>query len=618
MNLFAGAYYFDFRPVTIEEQRYAQAVADGLPVEVHTAPGLVMVQDAGSGYATSPRGDTCTFDGRIDQGDEAGGELALALYEKTGIRGFYDLIGDWSLAIWDAQNRAVLLASDFAGIRPLYYQRSAASLKWSSSLEHLASWAGTPDLDLQYVADLVARSRSKGRTPYRGIQFVAPGTVIRFSPDRSDTTRFWQPPTDGAVRYRQEDEYAERLRCLFQEAVAARLKDPHGVCAELSGGLDSSSIVCMADRLAAGTRRMTTFTYYTPGTNDDGFIRAVEDSCAIRPVHLDGDEHPPLSSMCAGGWAPHWGAPRWLEVSRRMRDTGAKVLLTGQLGDLVMGNWLDDAEQAADYLRQGQLVRAVEESFAWSQSLQEPVYPILWRALRPNGPLSGSTPNNHLESLTPTFRKQAQARTDEGGWECPSGVLPSQRKRLLALMDLLESRALQSPDTLRGASLAHPYAHRPLVEFMLGVPAAVTCRPGEPRRLMRRALRGLVPDPVLRRRSKGNYEGMFLRALRPCAAELLQNPGAMQLVELGCIERQSIEGRLRKLVEGMPCNEGQLRQIILLEIWLRQRGRQAGSIGRGHPSIVRNSSLRVAVKPACAAQVGFPSAVSLAEGDVAC
>ena len=108
---------------------------------------------------------------------------------------------------------------------------------------------------------------------------------------------------------------------------------------------------------------------------------------------------------------------------------------------------------------------------------------------------------------------------------------------------------------------------------------------------MRRALKGILPEAVLRRRSKGNYEAMFRRALRTCAAELLREPGQMRLVEFGCLEPKSIEDRLQSLVQGLPCNEHQLRQVVLVEVWLRQRQRRCGdsdTLRRGHPQVVEH------------------------------
>src|SRR5215469_1771092 len=69
----------------------------------------------------SPLGNLCAVDGRIDRCDGDQDALVLGLYEKRGAAGLRELTGDWSLVIWDAHRRAIVLASDFAGTRPLYY-----------------------------------------------------------------------------------------------------------------------------------------------------------------------------------------------------------------------------------------------------------------------------------------------------------------------------------------------------------------------------------------------------------------------------------------------------------------------------------------------------------------
>jgi hypothetical protein len=118
------------------------------------------------------------------------------------------------------------------------------------------------------------------------------------------------------------------------------------------------------------------------------------------------------------------------------------------------------------------------------------------------------------------------------------------------------------------------------MDFLLAVPPALVCRPGEPRRLMRRALREILPSSILRRRSKGNYEGMFMKAMRTCAAPLLKAPESMLLVQAGCVEAGSVAPRLLRLSQGLESNAAQLRQIILLELWLRQRF-EGGDLSEG-------------------------------------
>jgi hypothetical protein len=105
---------------------------------------------------------------------------------------------------------------------------------------------------------------------------------------------------------------------------------------------------------------------------------------------------------------------------------------------------------------------------------------------------------------------------------------------------------------------------------MLAIPPAVVVGPGEPRRLMRRAFAGLLPEPVLRRRSKASFGAMYDRWLAPLAAEMLAMPDRLQVVERGYLERDSLVERLAAFQRGADCNVEQLRVAILLEYWLRR------------------------------------------------
>jgi hypothetical protein len=149
---------------------------------------------------------------------------------------------------------------------------------------------------------------------------------------------------------------------------------------------------------------------------------------------------------------------------------------------------------------------------------------------------------------------------------------PERRKYFHALSTMLELRTLQAPEPLQHLDYTHPFAHRPLVEFLMTVPADVLCRPGEPRRLMRLALSDLWPPKLRKRRSKGLFNAPWQDALRPLARDLLK-VGQLQLVERGFLDRSSVLSRLDRLSSGLDCNEPQLRQIVLLELWLRNRGR---------------------------------------------
>src|ERR1700687_5348545 len=87
--------------------------------------------------------------GRCDIGDAA---LLLAAYDQWGVAGLVEVIGDWSTVIRDGSTGDVILASDFAGVRPLYYHWQPGKVMWSSRLRALVDATCIDTIDEQYVA----------------------------------------------------------------------------------------------------------------------------------------------------------------------------------------------------------------------------------------------------------------------------------------------------------------------------------------------------------------------------------------------------------------------------------------------------------------------------------
>jgi asparagine synthase (glutamine-hydrolysing) len=548
----------------------------------------------GHGLFQSPGRSICLWDGRIDnrkdllghtglRSDCSDAALILALYQKKGVDGLRDVVGDWSLGLWDANLREIVLASDYAGIRPLYYHRGADGIYWASSLADLVRWTGIQELDETYAASFLACGKAATRTPYAGIFPVPAGQAVSIARDRIVKRTFWTLPIHQETRYPDERQYEERMLELFRESVQARLSTNAPTCSELSGGLDSSSIVCMADRLRREMHGqppdLITFSYTHEASPDEKFFREVERACHLSGCHLELGEYPAVDAGRMGA-EPTWWEPRFQELARRMAAMRSGVLLTGQFGDLIMGNTTYDSGQVTEWLAKGRFGRAAREAYAWGRSEQVPIYPILWRAIReawfswvpsanPNdavGAIPASTEDSLVEALHTRFESYERERSADD----PSGhAPPGRRLRFRSAASVLQSRALQAPEALQHISYTHPYAHRPLVEFMLTIPAHVVFGPEQPRRLMRRAFAGLLPPLVLGRKSKASYMSMYRGALMPLATALLQSPAEIQLVERGLVDRRSLIGRVEKFTQGLDCNETQLRQVLLLEFWLR-------------------------------------------------
>ena len=530
------------------------------------------------------------FDGRLDNrsdlllrlsltGDTSNAAIARATYERWGTDGFVHLIGDWSLVIRDHVNRTTILASDFAGVRPLSYHVQNGSVQWSNRLQTLVEETGITDLDEQYIAGFLTVGGCANRTPYKGIYSVPPGHAVCVSSKETRVSRFWSMPIGDTIRYKNVRRYEEELRALFREAVAVRLQTESPVMAELSGGLDSSSVVCMANHLvrngAVKASHLEAVSFTWQNSLDEPFIREVESHCDIEATRISTRDVPLLAEAQVSGPIPAAFKNLMTSVATAARQVGAKTILTGQNGDLMFGNWFDDSLQVAASLRRFQIRRAFGEALEWSKILRLPVYRILWHALQaalppsltPAAIYTAGDGSYAPKSVETSLTLPEPANFVSNDW---LHAAPERRKYFYSLSMALELRTLQPPEPLQHLDYTHPFAHRPLVEFLMTVPTDVLCRPGEPRRLMRSAFSDLWPRKLRERRSKGSFNSPWQAATQPLARALLKAK-TLHSVERGFVDRESVRSRLERLCLGLDCNESQLRQIILLELWLRNR-----------------------------------------------
>ena len=205
-------------------------------------------------------GTVIVWDGRLDNRaellkeveaapDDASDLLIVAsAYEKWGATCLPKLIGDWTLAAWSPQEASLLLAKDPIGTRHLYYSVEDDGIAWSSVMDPLVLFAGhTLSLNEEYIAGWLSYFPASHLTPFVGIDAVPPACFVRITNKSSTRTKYWDFNFDKRIRYRSDREYEEHFRSVFTSAVRRKLRSDRPVLAELSGGMDSSSIVCIAD-----------------------------------------------------------------------------------------------------------------------------------------------------------------------------------------------------------------------------------------------------------------------------------------------------------------------------------------------------------------------------------
>src|SRR5712671_580987 len=472
-----------------------------------------------------------TWDGRLDNREDlierlAGElspdstdlEIAAAAHERWGTEAFRELIGDWALSVWDPKDRALILAKDFIGTRHLYYKVEKDQVTWCTILDPLVLLAGCPFmLEEEYIAGWLSYFPATHLTPYAGIQAVPASSFVRIAKGNRTIDKYWDFDPAKRIRYRDSTEYEEHFRAAFSESVRRRLRSDSPVLAELSGGVDSSSIVCVADSLLrqgkAVAPRVDTVSHYDdsePNWNERPYFTKIEEKRGRKGCHIDVSPTSPKGAAQSAYFAVTPGAggrsdTATIQFIACLTSQKNRVVLSGTGGDEFTGGVPTPAPELADLLTRLQFRCLAHQLKLWALNKRKPWFQLLWEAVRgflPSALLS-LPPSRLPPWLYPSFVRNH--RNALNGYQSRLrlfGGLPSFQRSLFTL-DLLRRQLACSPNVREPLhERRYPYLDRDLVEFLCAIPCEQLVRPNQRRSLMRRALVGLVPDEILSRRRK--------------------------------------------------------------------------------------------------------------------
>lgn len=548
----------------------------------------------------APSGAAITWDGRLDNRSElidALGdvvtpnatdlEIVAAAFMRWGKCCFGKLLGDWALVVWNPASRTLLLAKDVIGIRHLYYSITNDHVVWSSLLEPLIQLREDAlQLEEEYIAGWFSFFPAADLTPYSGIHSVPPSSFAVIQPGKCRVTKYWDFDPAKRIRHRSDEEYEEHFRTVFQQAVERRLRADRPIVAELSGGMDSSSIVCMADKVVANRsglwQRIDTMSIYDdtdPNWDERPYFVKVEEQRGRTGYHIDASRPDPQRFELSDdrfGATP--GSGSTLPESAQnyaawMRSEDRRVVLSGTGGDEVCGGVPTPVPELANLLISAQwrsLARqlkayAIDKRVPWLDLLSITLRCFLSPSLRgvqdfakPLPWLDAGFVARNLNSLRGYPRRLRVF-----------GALPSFQTSYHALNTL---RRQLSCANLRKESLfeyRYPYLDRDLLEFSLAIPREQWVRPGQRRSLMRRSLVGIVPSELLNRKRKGYVSAS---AFTNAAANLRTSialSGVMAVQSFGFADAVKFSQVLEDAMAGREVHIVGITRTLCLERWLR-------------------------------------------------
>lgn len=618
MSALGGFCYFDDRPV---DRKLLAGLGDKLSSHGPDGGREIVAGSVGMVYRAfhtnresrletqpfvSDTGTLLCWDGRLDNREELISLLrrelmedhtdvafVMAAYQKFGVDFLPRLIGDFALALWDPRARWLLLARDAAGPRPLYYHANEKRVFWSSELMPLLDFAGMNlEINDEYIAGYLTSGPAPEITPYKNIFAVSPGGCVLVKKGRLRTQRFWSLDPNREIRHRSDAEYEEHFRGLFREAVRCRLRVEGTVWGSLSGGLDSSAIVCMADDIIrageAQAERLETVSYvYDEAASSDErpFIQAVEEKLGRIGCYLRDEDHPsfaafPDESRLSFPDFQDCFVDRLHAMCEAMRAGGARTLLTGHGGDEILCSSPSAAPLLGDLLLQRRFLALSRSLKSWGKASGRSCVSLFWRdgvvPLLPANFRARFTPAAQLPSwFDPDFATRLSLGARQVVPVEASGfALPSVRDQAAGFFSIMKTVAKASYRAREAIEVSHPYLHRPLVEFLQAIPFDQRVRPGESRSLMRRALRNLLPEKILKRQGKKGPEEALSRAVAREQRRLLPLFRDSRAAAAGYIDAAAFLTALERAIHGCGTNSFALIQTISLEFWLRAMHRR--------------------------------------------
>ncbi len=215
-------------------------------------------------------------------------ETIVHAYEAWGEEAFERLRGMFGIALWDRSRRALFVARDRAGIKPIYYAEAGGRLFFGSEIKSLLAAGVDRTLDLgaldHYLTFLYT---PRDGSIFRGIRKLPPGHILRWQGGRATVRPYWQLPVEESFSG-TEAEAADGLHDVLRDAVRSHLVSDVPLGAFLSGGIDSSLVVGLMSEVSDRPVKTFSIGFEEPQFDELEHARTRRDALPHRPPRVRG------------------------------------------------------------------------------------------------------------------------------------------------------------------------------------------------------------------------------------------------------------------------------------------------------------------------------------------
>ncbi len=526
-------------------------------------------------------------------------ETIVHAYEQWGEGAFGRLRGMFGIGLWDRTRRALFLARDRAGIKPLHYIEDGGRLYFGSEIKSLiAAGAVDREIDLEaldhYLSFLYAPA---DRSLFKGVRKLPPGHFLRWQDGQLTVTQYWQIGAQEPFTGTAEDA-AAALRTVLADAVRSHMISDVPLGAFLSGGVDSSLVVgLMAE---ASPRPVKTFSigFDEPQFDELEHARTVaahfgtdHHEFVVRPDGLSILDR--LIGHFDEPFADSSAIPTWYvsEIARRH----VTVVLSGDGGDELFGGY-------DRYLPHRRVAQFDRLHLPAGRRLAGAVAPLLPHGARGKNFLrhvAQSDEGRYLDSVSffqPDEKPalySADVQRALHGWDAQRALgahferfrgLPTHSRMMrFDFETYLPEDVLTKVDRM---SMAHsiesrvPLLDNEVIDFASTLPSWLKIHNGRRKHVLKEAARGLLPEGILDRKKQGFGVplGVWFRGgLTDVFSDILASPRTRQR---GYFEPTFVDRIVREHLSGKRDHTLRLWQLLVFELWHREYLDHAGQADR--------------------------------------
>ena len=519
----------------------------------------------------------------------ADSEILMSAWMRWGEACLDHIIGGFAFAVWMPAKQELFAARDHTGERPLYYHRTPDFFALASMPKDLLALPGVyRGFDERRIVDWLILSQPDWNQSYfEGISRLPLGHFLRVRPDRFEVKQYWHPNDARPTRFKRDQEYVDALLDILDKTTTARLRTPHGVGSQLSAGLDSSSVMATAARLLLPQcRGLTAFTSVPrreyagrglPGRLPDEGPAAAEVAAMypnVEHVRIDSSGLDLLTEMKA--WTDAMDEPAqncvnllWIAaIMQEAQHRNIGVMLHGLSGNATIS--AEGWEAMRAYLRGGRWIK-------------------LWKMannLRNRGDLSFKASSMlATEGLVPQWLKRqilpgarvvkldhspvhpdiaAKHNLLQKTIEKRHGTLPDVRTQRARFFERFDPAPLNAATRARfGVDKRDPIGDKRVFEYCYSLPIEQYAIGGESRSLVRRAMKGRLPEATVARYTRGQQGADWYFTLQESLPSFQRE---LPLIEQSPLARRYLDlGRLKTLTQTWPGTGHETSRVT--DIW---------------------------------------------------